>query len=113
MIWPWYGLIASGVLVTVVTAVGIIDQDGGWSGWKIQWFILDFFAVVVCVVFLAMSLIGTIGPNIDKSKCAKFDTQTGYHTKFVRYNALSWDCLVEVKPGRWVSKDSIRGITLN
>lgn len=93
--------------------VFVATFDKGSYGWKMPYVFLNLLAMVASLVFVVLAFVGTIGPGINKSNCNKFQRQTGYHTKFIKYNVLSWDCLVEVKKDRWVPKDSIRGITLN
>lgn len=110
MIWEWYGVIGAGVLIVVFTYLGIVFSEFGmWPGSLV---FLNGVALLLVISFLVTSLIGTIGPPISKNRCNKFGSNGGFTVKFIKYNTLSWECLVKVN-GRWVPKSNLQNVIIN
>lgn len=58
------------------------------------------------------STIRQIDHHFSVSACSSFHAASGYETKFVDYNLMSWDCLGKTANGKWISVANIHDVNV-
>jgi hypothetical protein len=53
---------------------------------------------------------GLIQQKVTRDVCARFAVESGFETRWVRYNHLTMDCLVATDDGGWVPRDALRKV---
>lgn len=70
------------------------------------------FGVVTIIILavIALPVVGAIAidRSLTEANCAKFEHASGFKTKFVDFNFVSYDCLAQRTDGKWVSTSYLR-----
>lgn len=104
MIWA----IAALVVGLVLTGLGIYwFGDYNMEGWGIVSGILGGFLALGGALFL---ILVPVTYHFDSVECDKFEQQTTYETKMVRYYWTGWTCMAKLENDRWLPKDQLRDI---
>lgn len=66
--------------------------------------------LVLAIVAIGVVVVAQLFRPISVNQCNKFAEVSGYETKFVDYNIVSYDCLAKKADGRWISTEKLREI---
>ena len=71
---------------------------------------IGFIAIILGGVILLLFSIVQLARPLAVSQCSEFARVSGYETKFVDYNLMSYDCLAKKADGKWISTELLREV---
>lgn len=74
------------------------------EGWVFLGSILSFFSVIMVIVWFAT----LFANNYNERQCGRFERETGYETKFVRFSHWTVNCYAKTDTGKYVPYERLK-----